>query len=109
MVGVVTAWLLCLPASLIVMCVAAYVVLRDGSQAQSASQLTAAAAAGCQLGAVSSVLLALAGLGCLGGAASMLGWAMIVLGLLGTAAAWLFFRRYLAETDRPRSVRYRAR
>ena len=66
-----TAWLLCLPASLVVMGVAAYVVLRDGSQARSSRELTAAAATGCRLGALSSVLLALAGLGCLRGAAPM--------------------------------------
>jgi hypothetical protein len=100
----VTAWLLLLPGALVVMCCAAYTLLRHGPRAQSYEQLHAVAVTGCRLGVLSSVMLALAGLGCLDGQASVLGWAMIVLGLLGAAMGCLVSRRYLAETD-PRSMR----
>src|SRR5215208_4286902 len=40
---------LCLPASLVVMGVAAYVLLRDGSQARSSRQLTAAGYRTCRI------------------------------------------------------------
>jgi hypothetical protein len=103
----VTAWLLFLPAALVVMCLAAYVLVRDGSKLHSSRQLHTSATTGCRLGILSSVLLALAGLGCLDGAASMLGWAMIILGLLGAAVGFLSSRRYVAESNRPRPVRHR--
>jgi hypothetical protein len=101
----VTAWLLFLPGALIVMCCAAYTLLRDASGVQSWGQLRTVAATSCRLGVLSSVMLALAGLGCLDGQASVLGWAMIVLGLLGATSGFLVFRRYLAKTNPPRSVR----
>jgi F0F1-type ATP synthase assembly protein I len=103
----VTAWLLLLPAALVVMCLAAYTLLRDGSHTASSRQLHTCAATSCRLGVLSGLLLALGGLGCLDGAASTLGWAMIVLGLLGATAGYLVFRRYLAEPTAPRSVRRR--
>jgi len=101
----VTAWLLCLPAALVVMGLAALTLLRDGSRAPSLTQLHTCAGTGCRLAVLSSVLLALAGLGCVDGAASVLGWAMIVLGLLGATSGCLFFRRCLFDTVPPRSRR----
>jgi hypothetical protein len=106
-VDLVTAWLLLLPAALVVMCLAACTLLRDGSHTASSRQLHARAATSCRLGVLSSVMLALAGQGCLDGPASVLGWAMIVLGLLGATSGFLVFRRYLAEPNAPRSVRRR--
>jgi hypothetical protein len=102
----VTVWLLCLPAALIAMALAAYTLTRDGSRARSSGQLEAAAS-GCRLAVLSSLLLALAGLACLGGAAWILGWVMIVLGLGGAAAGCLFFRRYLVEPHSPRHPPHR--
>ena len=100
-----TAWLLFLPGALVVMCCAAYPLVRSGSRAQSWVEVQTVASTSCRLGVLSSVMLALAGLGCLDGQARALGWAMIVLGLLGTIAGLLVFKRYLAETGSPRSVR----
>jgi len=101
----VTVWLLFLPGALVVMCCAAYTLLRDGPRAQSWGQLRTAAATSCRLSVVSSAMLALAGLGCLDGQASVLGWTMVVLGLLGATSGLLVFRRYLPETSPPRWVR----
>jgi len=100
----VTVWLLFLPAALVVMCCAAYTLLRDRARPRSWGQQQVVAATGCRLGVLSSLMLALAGLGCLHGPASVLGWAMIVLGLLGAATGYLVFRRYLAEPDPPQVV-----
>jgi hypothetical protein len=93
------AWMLFLPAALVVMGCAAYTLWPDGSHVEAWPQLRARARAACQLGSVSSVMLALAGLGCLGGPAGMLGWLMIVLGLLGVVAGAVVLRRYLATTS----------
>jgi hypothetical protein len=103
----VTACLLFLPAGLVVMCLAAYTLLRDTSQARSPDQVQASAVTGCRLGVLSSVLIALAGIGCLDGPVFALGSVMIVLGVSGATAGCLFFRRYLAATDRSRPARHR--
>ena len=100
-----TAWLLLLPGALVVLCCAAYTLLRDGSRVTSWSQLRTIAATSCRLGVISSVMLALAGLGCLKGQAPALGLTMIVLGLLGATSGLLVSRRYLTETEPPQSVR----
>ena len=92
----VTAWLLLLPAGLVVMCLAAYTLLRDASQPQSPDQSHASAVTGCRLGMLSSVLIALSGLGCLSGQACILGYTMIVLGLAGATGGWLFSKRHLS-------------
>jgi hypothetical protein len=97
--------LLFLPAAVVVMGLAAYTLLRDGSQARTAAELHACADTGCRLGVLSGVLLALAGPGLLGGDAAPVGWAMIVLGALGAAAGYVFHRCHLAQPDPPRSVR----
>ena len=102
-----TACLLFLPAGLVVMCLAAYTLWRDGSRARSSRQRHACAETGCRLAVLSSLLLALAGVCCLDGLASALGWAMIVLGVSGATAGCLFFRRYLAATDESRPARHR--
>jgi hypothetical protein len=101
----VTAWLLFLPGALVVMCCAADTLLRNGSRFETWSQMRTVAATSCRLGVISSVMLALAGLGCLKGHASVLGLVMVVLGLLGATSGVLVSRRYLTETELPRSVR----
>ena len=99
-----TAWLLFLPAAVVVMGLAAYTLLRDGSQARMAAELTACADTGCRLGVLSGVLLTLAGLGLLGNDAAPAGWAMVVLGLLGAGAGSVFHRRHLARPGPSPSV-----
>ena len=96
-----TACLLCLPAGLIVMCLAAYTLLRDASQTRSPDQLHVSAVTGCRLAVLSSVLIAVSGLGCLRGEARVFGFVMILVGLTGVAAGGLFAKRHLAARPAP--------
>jgi hypothetical protein len=95
-----TAFLLFLPAALVVMACAAYTVCKRSSSAAREGDVMARANAGCRLGSISSLMLALAGLGCLGSPASGWGWAMIMLGLLGATAGYLVVKRHLSEPHR---------
>ena len=99
------AFLLFLPAALVVMGCAAYATWRDAPRARSFEQLRACASTACRLSVISSLMLALAGLGCLNGPAAVWGWTMLALGLLGATASYLVSKRYLTDTGRSGTTR----